>query len=1606
MLTRPVAPRCRLSRLLVVAAIGLLLAPQAWPQGNLSQYIRRTIRVGGKTLVEIVVPGRPPAYRMPSVRVPIPNRQAGINTLTDVPALTWSFGCSATSAAIIFGYYDNHGFSNMYAGPTNGGLFPMTNAAWPDVLLNGEWRSQCPLSATRNGIDGRSTRGHVDDYWIKYNDPGPDPYLTNGWTEHAWDDGTADFMGTNQSKYGNSDGATTFWNYGDGTALYDYSSCEPASRDGCHGMRQFAESRGYAILGNYTQYIYPNPVSTANTHGFTFADYEAQIDAGRPVMIQVEGHSMVGFGYDDSTNLMYIRDTWDYSTHTMTFGGSYSGMKHYAVTVLQLQSGDTAPTIALAISGGSTSCTDSNVTLNLTHTDGSVPTEMCFADDNSGAPGTWSGWQSWATTKAWVLPGGYGTKRVWAKARNAYGEGAPVSDTINYIAPPDVLVVDDDANNGYETYYQAALDANGVPYAMWTVYTQGAVTSSLLADYLGPNKLVIWLTGDEFGATLTASDQTALAGFLDAGGRLFVSGQDIGYDISPTSFYANYLHASYVQDDVGLRVIRGVASDPIGGAWAGASVNISGGDGANNQNYPSEVDPTGGGVSCFKYYAGSGVAARYSPPKPGGVRAARRAPITGPSRAVNSTGTAGIRYSDATYKVVYFAFGFEGISAAGSRASVMAAVMGWLRTNQQPPTPPGSVSISPTSPVTTNDLVATASGSTDPDGDAVSYEYEWACSTDGGATWGSWGWSGATLANANTTRNERWKVHARAGDGKDTSAWVESAPVTIGNSAPSAPASATVSPTDPVTTDDLVATPSGATDADGDSLSYECQWARSMDGGTTWGSWGWSGTTLANANTTKGEQWKARARASDGTTAGDWRESSPVAIGNTAPTVPSSVAITPGPRALVGQNLTAAAAGGTDADGDGLRYSYQWCKSTDGGTTWGAWGWQTVTTKTAMVSRTLTSAGDRWKARVATNDGTVDGPFLESAPVIVNTPAAAPTSVVVKPAPLAGDNDSLVATATGSTDAEGDSLRYVYQWCKSTDGGGTWGAWGWTTTSTTTATLDKGQTSPGDRWKARSAANDGYQTGDPTEGSAVTINSAPTAPASVSITPGPRALVGQNLTAAATGATDPDGDSLVYTYQWAKSTDGGSTWSAWGWQAVTAKTAMLSRTLTSAGDRWKARAAANDGRGTGAWLESAMVTVNTPAAAPSSVAINPSPQAGDSDNLVATASGSTDPEGDSLRYVYQWCKSTDGGVTWGAWGWTTTSATTGTLDKGQTTPGDRWKVRSAANDGYQTGLPTESAVVVISAPPTAPTSVTVTPGPRALVGQNLTAAAAGATDPDGDSLSYVYQWSKSTDAGTTWGAWGWQAITSKTAMISRTLTSAGDRWKARAAANDGHSTGVWLESAEVTVNTPATAPSSVVISPSPQAGDNDNLVATASGSTDAESDSLRYVYQWCKSTDGGVTWGAWGWTTTSTTTATLGKSLTSVGEQWKARSGANDGYQTGIATESAVVEITSTGTMASAPLAVTASAATTREQSVAITANLTAAAAVEVSVLNLAGREVAVIPSTRLVAGISTVWWNGRGTYGTRVPAGQYLVRVQARSTDGSSASCLLPLRW
>jgi len=319
------------------------LAQGVGAQRSGQYYTASTVALADGTLVDGITingpPSPPPGFEVErqAVSLPEPNIAAGVNTLT-VPAFTWVFGCSSVSGAMIAGYYDRNGWSNMYTGPTNGGVMPLDNSSWPTWSDGYQTYPNLPLAASKNGVDGRTSRGSIDDYWVKYGSTSPDPYITGGWTQHTWGDAIGDYMKTSQSAFSNTDGSTRFWTYttSPNQLTCDYMAAHSMSDDGTLGRELFYQARGYTVTDCYNQKTDNNV-----TGGFSFANFKAEIDAGRPVMLNLEGHTVAGVGYDTASNTVYIHDTWDYNNHTMTWGTSYSGMRLLSVSIVNLAGGTT-----------------------------------------------------------------------------------------------------------------------------------------------------------------------------------------------------------------------------------------------------------------------------------------------------------------------------------------------------------------------------------------------------------------------------------------------------------------------------------------------------------------------------------------------------------------------------------------------------------------------------------------------------------------------------------------------------------------------------------------------------------------------------------------------------------------------------------------------------------------------------------------------------------------------------------------------------------------------------------------------------------------------------------------------------------------------------------------------------------------------------------------------------------------------------------------------------------------------------------------------------------------------------------------------------------------
>jgi len=271
--------------------------------------------------------------------------QGGV--LANAPSYLWDYGCSPTAAGMMMGYYDINGYGGLrYNNLVPGGQAELST--WPQPP------SSSPL------VDAIiASPGHIADFYGGDNNRGnnnynnakddlPGPY-------HAFNS-LADFMGTSQDSAGNKDGWTTFgyFNNGNKYTAQDALNAGLAGKDGTYGLWEyFDQYAGYtAPMTNFFTQLTDKMVVNG---GFTFNDYMNDIDAGMVVMIQLDGHSMFGYGYDQLTQTIDFHDTWDSQQHNMAWGGVYAGMGMIGVTVFQPAGGSSSvpePTTLVLLGSG------------------------------------------------------------------------------------------------------------------------------------------------------------------------------------------------------------------------------------------------------------------------------------------------------------------------------------------------------------------------------------------------------------------------------------------------------------------------------------------------------------------------------------------------------------------------------------------------------------------------------------------------------------------------------------------------------------------------------------------------------------------------------------------------------------------------------------------------------------------------------------------------------------------------------------------------------------------------------------------------------------------------------------------------------------------------------------------------------------------------------------------------------------------------------------------------------------------------------------------------------------------------------------------------------
>jgi hypothetical protein len=249
------------------------------------------------------------------------------------------------------------------------------------------------------------------------------------------------------------------------------------------------------------------------------------------------------------------------------------------------------------------------------------------------------------------VPAGVANDATSTATVTAASVGSPsvsASASIKTIAVAvDSLVVDDDSfvpstsrNLDVRAYYTDALTSNGKSFSVWDLGTD----RNLPLTYLKSFKNVVWFTGNSYPSPI-APYEPKLAAFLDNGGRLFMSGQDLLDQTGGTApFVSSYLHIRW--DDGTMNDIKTANVYGVGGTLTAGITSVPLDATLLANNFMDEI-----GVN-----ADPGTAAIFTD---------------------DATKPNGLSYTG-TYKVVFLAFPFEEYGNAAQRIDLMARVFNFF----------------------------------------------------------------------------------------------------------------------------------------------------------------------------------------------------------------------------------------------------------------------------------------------------------------------------------------------------------------------------------------------------------------------------------------------------------------------------------------------------------------------------------------------------------------------------------------------------------------------------------------------------------------------------------------------------------------------------------------------------------------------------------------------------------------------------------------------------------------------------------------------------------------------------------------------------------------
>jgi hypothetical protein len=586
----------------------------------------------------------------------------------------------------------------------------------------------------------------------------------------------------------------------------------------------------------------------------------------------------------------------------------------------------------------------------------------------------------------------------------------------------------------------------------------------------------------------------------------------------------------------------------------------------------------------------------------------------------------------------------------------------------------------------------------DPDGDKVSYRFEWL--VDGVPI----GITGENFPGEKLRKGALVGVRVTASDGELEGP--QALALARVADTPPGPLEVALEPAAPRRDRPIVAKiVKPATDVDEDPISYEYRWSvngepRNLPAGAA---------ELPPALFGKHQAVKVEVRATDGELSGP-PATAEVKVLNSVPTAPAVVIQPEVPRK--GDGLRAViATPAEDADNDPLAYKFTWKKNGQ--------PFSGAQNGGREVPGGAVARGDRFEVTVVASDGEVDGPPATAAVKAVNTPPIAPR-VAIEPRHPKGGEPLKLTIVEPATDVDGDTVALGVAWSRNGE-----------PTGGSSNDLPAKAFRKHERVRVTVTPRDGFEAGVPASDEVDVDDAPPTAP--VLAFTNERPTVGAPLEVTVrTPAQDPDGDALVYRYRWLRDgvpvavPDGSD--ASRGPPFWTASTKVPISELKK-GQLWEVQGQAYDGELYGPIARATVTILNTPPAAPRLALQRERPRR--IDGLMLKGAQDPDADGDFITYRYVWTRN---GQRYEA------SADQAQIPRGVPRKGERWAVEVIASDGEADSPPARLEVVIADTPPS-PVAIALCDGPVPAGTVPEARIVKAATDADGDTVTYNYEWS-------------------------------------------------------------------------------------------------------------------------------------------------------------------------------------------------------------------------------------------------------------------------